>query len=194
MRGGNDQEGWCILRTSGPSTMRLTASLQEAGFFAWTPTEHVKRRMPRTKAIEHRLAPLAPTYVFVRGVYLPALQRIERADITPHPRFSIFRHCGAPIFVRHSSLHPLRNLQQQSYASSLPNSGKPPCKDRGLPYKVGDPITFRTGSFTGFTGYVNASDGLTTEVMVTLFGREQGVKVPTLQLRSRNVPAHEDAA
>lgn len=194
MRGGNDQEGWCILRTSGPSTMRLTASLQEAGFVAWTPSEHVKRRVPRSKAVEHRVAPLAPTYVFVRGRFLSALQRIERADITPHPRFSIFRHCGAPIFVRHGALHPLRVLQQHSYLATLPNTGRAPSKRHGAHFEVGNPVTLTQGAFTGFAGFVECSDGLETKVIVTLFGRETGVTVPTRQLRSRNVPVQEYAA
>jgi transcriptional antiterminator NusG len=169
--------------------MRLAASLQEAGVSAWTPTQHVRRRVPRSKSVEHRIAPLAPTYVFVSADHLSELQKTERAAFSIHPRFSIFRHCGAPVFVKHRALHPLRVLQQQSYADALPNSGKRPSKRDGAHYDVGDRVAFTTGSFAGFEGFVEQSDGFITKVTISLFGRAQGVSVPTSQLGSRNVPA-----
>jgi len=185
---------WCILRTSGPSTLRLTASLQDAGMQAWTPTEHIRRRMPRGKTKEHRVVPLAPTYVFVRADRLEELQRIERAEITPHPRFSIFRHCGATVWVGHTMLHPLRMLQQDSYRQSLPASGRAPGKPRGAHYDVGDKVKLTTGAFTGFEAFVESSDGLTTTLTVGIFGRPTEVKVPTLQLRGASVSAARSAA
>jgi len=185
---------WCILRTSGPSTLSLVSSLQDAGLHVWTPTEHTKRRVPRSKSTEYRIVPLAPTYVFARRSHLAELQRIERMIVSPHPRFSIFRYYGETVFVRHGELGPLRSIQQGTYVRSLPASGKAAGKPRGKSYDVGDVVTFTTGSFTGFEGFVDSSDGLTTTVMLTLFGREQQVKVDTLQLRSRNVPVKKKAA
>jgi transcription antitermination factor NusG len=191
---GHSASDWCILRMSGPGTLGLVASLQDAGMDVWTPTEHIKRRVPRSKSTEHRIVPLAPTYAFVRRAHLADLQRIERMDVSPHPRFSIFRYYGETVYVRHRELSPLRSMQQDSYRSSLPASGRAPGKARGLAYDVGDEVTFTTGSFTGFKGFVDVSDGLTTTVIISLFGRAQEVKVETLQLRSRNVPVRKQAA
>ncbi|MEG3084020.1 hypothetical protein U1707_10240 [Sphingomonas sp. PB2P12] len=160
----------------------------------WTPTEHIKRRVPRSKSTEYRIVPLAPTYAFARRNHLADLQRIERMDVSPHPRFSIFRYYGETVFVRDRELSPIRAMQQDSYRSSLPASGKAPGKARGKSYDVGDVVTFTTGPFTGFEGFVDLSDGLTTTVIVSLFGRAQEVKVETLQLRSRNVPVRKYAA
>lgn len=185
---------WCILRAGGPSTMKLTASLQAAGFDAWTPTEHAKRRRPRGKGSEYRIVPLAPTYVFVRSRHLADLQRIERADITPHPRFSIFRYYGETVFVPHRQLHPMRERQQDTYVSSLPASGRAPGKPRGAAYTVGDTVKIASGPFAGFEGYVELSDGLTTTLIVSIFGRAQEVKVQTLQARGKGLLAEPSAA
>jgi transcription antitermination factor NusG len=185
---------WCVLRTSGPSTMRLATSLQDAGMEAWTPTEHIRRRMPRGKSTEHRIAPMAPTYVFVRADLLGELQRIERAEITPHPRFSIFRYCGDTVFVQHALLHPMRVRQQDSYRASLPASGRSPGKPRGAAYDVGDAVRLTTGAFSGFQAFVENSDGLTTTLTVGIFGRPTEVKVPTLQLRGASVSVEPTAA
>lgn len=191
---GQSVSDWCILRMSGSATLALVTSLQDAGMDVWTPTEHIKRRVPRSKSAEHRIVPLAPTYAFVRRPHLADLQRIERMDGSPHPRFSIFRYYGETVFVRHRELCSLRAQQQDSYRSSLPASGRAPGKARGIAYDVGDEVTFTTGSFTGFKGFVDVSDGLTTTVIISLFGRAQEVKVETLQLRSRNVPVRKKAA
>lgn len=185
---------WCILRMSGPGTLGLVASLQGAGMDVWTPTEHIKRRVPRGKSTEHRIVPLAPTYAFARRAHLTDLQHIERMDVSPHPRFSIFRYYGETVFVRHRELSPLRARQQDSYRSALPASGRAPGKARGASYDAGDVVTFNTGPFSGFEGFVDLSDGLTTTVIVSLFGRAQEIKVETLQLRSRNVPVRKQAA
>jgi hypothetical protein len=126
---------WCVLRASGPGTMRLVASLQDAGFAIWTPTEHVRRRVPRGKSTEYRIAPMMPTYAFVRGVNLDELKRIERLDVSPHPRFSIFRYYGETVFVPHRELAAMREQQQDSYRSSLPASGRAPGKPRGQAFE-----------------------------------------------------------
>lgn len=185
---------WFILRTSGPSTMRLAASLQGDAIEAWTPTEHIRRRVPRSKSTEFRIVPLAPTYVFVRADRLDEMQRIERAEVTPHPAFSIFRHCGKTVFVRHSNLHPMRRIQQDSYRRSLPATGRRPMKKRGEQYEVGDAVKLTTGAFAGFEAFVESSDGLVTTLKVGIFGRPTEVKVPTLQLREASVSVAHTAA
>ena len=191
--GRGEVERWCILRMSGPSTMRLVASLQDAGFGVWTPTEHIKRRLPRGKTKEHLIVPMAPTYAFAPEADLPALERITRLEVSPHPRFSIFRYYGSTVLVRHAELHRLRSRQQASYLESLPphqKTGKP----RGVPYDVGDTVDLKEGAFTGFQAAVVSSDGRETKLEVMLFGRATKMTVPTLQLRSRHVPKPKHAA
>lgn len=185
---------WCILRTSGPGTLRLVASLQDAGFAIWTPTEHVRRRVPRGKSTEHRIVPLAPTYAFVRAVHLDDLKRIERLDVSPHPRFSIFRYYGETVFVRHRELSPLRKMQQESYRDALPASGRAPGKPRGQAFEPGDTVKITSGAFNGFEAFVELSDGLTTTLSVSLFGRAQEVKVETLHLRANLLSVQSSAA
>jgi len=194
VRDTNRASRWCILRTSGPSTGRLAASLQNAGIEAWTPTEHIQRRMPRGKSKESRIVAMAPTYVFVRWTHEDELRLIERAEITPHPRFSIFRHCGKTVYVSHRALHQLRALQQDSYIASLPYSGRRPGKPRGKHYEPGETVKITNGAFTGFEAHVDASDGLTTTLVIGLFGRPTEVRVPTLHLRSLHVPKLATAA
>ncbi len=178
---------WCILRTGGPATLRLASSLQDAGIDAWTPTEHIRRRVPRAQTKEWRIAPLAPTYVFVRSIHLADLRQIERAEISPHPRFSIFRYYGETVFVRHAALHPLRAIQQESYRDALPASGRRPGKPRGVAYEHGDIVKITDGAFNGFEAFVEVSDSLTTRLTVGIFGRDTGITVPTLQLRAAAV-------
>lgn len=185
---------WCVLRTSGPGTLRLVASLQDAGIHVWTPTEHVRRRVPRSKSTEYRIVPLAPTYAFVHAIHLDDLKRIERLDASPHPRFAIFRYYGETVFVRHGELDALRAQQQDSYRSALRASGRAPGKPRGQAFEHGDTVKITSGAFNGFEAFVELSDGLTTTLSVSLFGRAQEVKVETLHLRANLLSVQNCAA
>lgn len=185
---------WCILRTSGPSTMRLVVSLQDTGIDVWTPTEHIRRRVPRAKTTEHRIVPMAPTYAFANAEHLAELQRITRMDVSPHPAFSIFRHYGETVFIRHRELHRLRERQQNSYLASLPAAANWQRKPRGAAFDQGDTVKILQGAFTGFEAFVETSDGLTTTLSVSLFGRTTKASVATLHLRSLNVPERKYAA
>lgn len=185
---------WCILRTSGPSTLRLATSLQAAGFEAWTPVERLRRRVPRSKTVEYVLASVTPTYVFVCEQHLSALRLMERQPGNGHPQFSIFRYYGDMVLVRHTALHPLRLLQQNSYRDSLPVVRNVNRKKRGNAYDVGDAIKPATGPFAGFECLVESSDGLTTTATVIIFGRQTGVKFSTSQLRDDGVREIASAA
>lgn len=185
---------WCILRMAGPSTMRLVGSLQDAGLAVWTPTEHIKRRVPRGKVSEHRIVPLAPTYAFARACHLPDLQRLTRLEVSPHPRFSIFHYYGETVFVRHHHLHPLRERQQDSFVASLPKSGRYFKRGRGEPFVAGDEVTFSSGPMAGIRCFVQTSDDRVTTLNLRLFGRTSEMQVDTLQLRSPNVLERNSAA
>lgn len=166
--------------------MRLVASLQDAGLCVWTPTEHLQRRLPRTKAKTHVVVPMAPTYAFAREEHLPELLRLMRMEVSPHPRFSIFRHNGGNMFVRHTELHRLRARQQASYLTSLP-PGKKRGKPLGAAFDVGETVTFKSGPLAGLECQVETSDGRNTTLLLSLFGRKSVVSAETLQLRSPDV-------
>ena len=185
---------WCILRTTGSRTLKLAASLQEAGLDAWTPIEQVRRRLPRCKQIEHVRVAMTPSYVFVRECHLPQLRRMEAIHGYPHPSFSIFRYYGSTVLVRHHALHTLRELQQSSYLSALPASPNRSSKPRSEPFSPGDTVKLITGGLAGLECIVEASDGLITTLAVPLFGRAAGVKVPTRQLRVDGVIEFSSAA
>lgn len=195
MGSDNLTQRWCILRTSGPKTMKLTSSLQAAGFEAWTPIERICRRVPRRKGSEHFSVAFIPTYVFVREHHLTDLRRIEMMDVSSHPRFSIFRYHGATVFVPHASLHGLRARQQQSHVASLPSTGKPAfAKPRAEPFISGDVLALPNGPFAGLNCEVDRSDGKTTTLTIRLFGRTTEMTIPTSQLRHDRVATVAAAA
>lgn len=99
---------WCILRTSGPSTLLLARTLNAAGIPAWTPTVTLRRRRPKSKATIEVSAPLVPTFVFAPMADRNTLLSIRRADISPHPTFT-FLSLGRDIAtVRDQQLDRLR--------------------------------------------------------------------------------------
>lgn len=180
---------WCILRTGPARTLRLAASLQEAGYEAWAPVERSQRRFPRGSASRTIHAALTPTYVFVRERHLDAMRRIERMEVSSHPSFSIFRYFGATVFVPHHGLHALREMEQDSYRSTLPNTGKPAGqKPRGQAYTPGQVIVADKGPLAGLPCEVEHSDGRETTLRLRLFGRSSGiVKIETSKLRDNGV-------
>lgn len=185
---------WCILRTASPRTMPLARSLAEAGFEAWTPTDHITRRVPRGDRVERFLVPLMPSYVFVREHHLPALREIERADVRLHPAFSVWKYAGDTLYVRHAALHPLRAEQQRRYLASLPKQPHARTKDHGEPYAPGDRFAYPDGPFAGLMCEVEESNGRITTVSVTLFGRRTPLKRETSQLRANGVAPSASAA
>lgn len=185
---------WCILRTGPSRTLSLARSLMEAGFEAWTPTDRVKRRVPRGDHQEWLSAPLMPSYVFVRERHIADLRDIERAEVSVHPRFSIWRHMGSTLWVRHATLHPLRAEQQARYLASLPRQPHAKTKAHGQPFYPGQRVKMMQGPFAGLTCEVDASDGRTTSLRVQLFGREIIMKEETSNLRSDRVATVTSAA
>lgn len=151
--------------------------------------------MSRSKVKERFKAALTPTYVFVREVHLPLLRGLETADVTKHPRFTIFRFYDETVFIHHRTLHPMREREQDSFRASLPASGKHhQGKGRGKPFASGDIVTFAEGPFAGLPCHVEMSDGRTTNLRLTLFGSACGVKIETSRLRENGVATVASAA
>lgn len=182
-------ERWCVLRTSGASTLKLAVSLQEAGVAAWTPIETTQRRAPggRSGKIVGR-ALMLPTYVFVAERDETEVRVLEVAPTTAHPAFRLWRHAGEIVRVRHTALHALRSFQQASYIASLPSSGRHYVKPRGEPFAAGETVKMRTGALAGLECEVTASNGRTTVLTLALFGRiATDIRIPTSQLRADSV-------
>ena len=161
---GRGEDGWCILRTGGQRTVALARSLSEAGFEAWTPIQIRFREKTRRKPAEERAMPILPTFVFARARHLVDLNRLTRADIHPHPQFSIFRYQGVPPIISDQRISGLREAEAAAIkvadARRRSDAGKAlkDAKDqlrRALP--KGKSIDMPTGPFAGFTGVVESS-------------------------------------
>jgi hypothetical protein len=115
MMSRGEQDGWCILRTAGPRTIKLTDSLLNAGFDVWTPRLNTRRRLHRAKKAKVEVvAPILPTFVFARAGELPDLVRILDLPISPHPPFSIFRYAGRVPTIREGQMTYLRQSEEQA--------------------------------------------------------------------------------
>jgi transcription antitermination factor NusG len=182
---------WCILRTHGGRTMPLARSLAEAGILAWTPVEHVRRRIPRSKEKERefRPVPFLPTYVFAPWDDRSALQRLEAAAESEHPAFSIFRHRGATVRVTEVELAALRrreaeSLRRMEQSVEAQERHGQRMKARGQPLPRGAAVEIGEGAFAGLSGIVEESDGRHTLV---LFGTHLRVTIETSTLRGNAV-------
>lgn len=189
---------WCILRTHGGRTLPLARSLADAGICAWTPVEHIRRRIPRSKEKERefRPVPYLPTYVFAPAADLGELRRLEAAEESGHPAFSIFRHCGASVLVPDAEVAALRQREtesarrmEQSVAAQERHGRRQ--RERAEPYAQGAPVSVEQGAFAGLSGIVEESDGRHTLV---LFGTSLRVTIETSTLRGNDVAEPPSAA
>lgn len=116
----SDSKPWCILRTSGPQTLKLAEYLQRAGFDAWTPIKRFRRyrklmdggRAPSGEAT----APILPTFVFVRAAHLPALADMRVDPTSQHPGFSIFQVAGKIPRLKNAQIAGMRAAQEAADA------------------------------------------------------------------------------
>ena len=147
---------WCILRMSGPGTMRVVASLASAGFDAWTPVETQVRRLPRSKKTAEREMPVMPTYAFAPADSLRDLLAISSGLDSQHPPFSIFRHRDHFPLIAARSLAPLREAEarQRDAARKRRREGEP------IPtFPAGDHVKVQEGVATGVSGVVVEQKG-----------------------------------
>lgn len=154
---------WCILRTSGRGTLRLTASLNREGIEAWTPSVMIERPGGREKPTA-----IMPTFVFAKAVAIPRLALLEERPRSHEP-FSFFRHFGALPVVADCELEPLRSAE---------NRAAP--KRRQRSYRPGQIVRVPEGSFSGMTGRVEETEGKFTLVC---FGGSIRVRIATFLLR-----------
>lgn len=155
MRPGQD---WCILRTSGRTTLRLAASLAEGGFEVWTPVEVRKIRIPRANVRREVTLPIMPSYVFARAEHLIDLLQIagQPAHAHAHVDFSVMRHRERLPLIADAQLQALRKLE----ARRAPKKRA----DRVFGTGVDVLVKIEGGSFAGMKGRVEKSDTLHTLV------------------------------
>lgn len=161
---------WCILRTSGRTTLSLAASLERDGFEVWTPARKMKIRKPRWNVHRDVCVPLMASFVFARSHHLVDLMGLAERRKVEHPDFSVFHYFGRIPLVDDCDLEPLREHERAG-----------PTRDemQNL-YRKGEKVSVANGIFGGMAGVVERSDGTFTLVR---FGSRMRVKISTFILQ-----------
>lgn len=107
---------WCILRTSGKSTLVLATKLTLAGFEIWTPIKVEQRAVRRGKIVvkEERSMPIAPTLVFADAARIDDLDRLRAQPFNGFPDFSIFQWGGRRPLISDRGLSGLRSAEDDA--------------------------------------------------------------------------------
>ena len=148
---------WCVLRMAGPRTLVVRDWLRDAGIAAWTPSQVLKRRRPRSTATHEIVAPIAATFVFAPADDVGELRRIMADPYVASPAFSLLRHRQCVVELRDRELDGLRLAEEA--ARPKPGSGR---KARPDARAVGSEVQMTEGAFAGMTGLVESSDGRRT--------------------------------
>ena len=149
-------ETWCILRTAPSRTLRLAASLDEAGFRVWTPVECKTYRAPRSTAMIERTNPIMPTFVFADADRLGELLMLSKAFVMEHPDFSVFRFQGRAPIIRDASLATLRQVEQRAAAAA---DRRRRSKVKRPAFRQGEDVRVPGGPFQGMSGRVEQQRG-----------------------------------
>lgn len=138
-----DRGDWCILRTSGSSTLRLSRMLAAGGFDVWTPVEIQTRRDRRTGERHERIVAVMPTYVFARAEHLGSLAELSVVPVSAYPAFSVFRHYDKFPLITDQELGHLKAIEKESAAKAKP-----------VVFNRGDEVRADIAGFQGLTGQV----------------------------------------
>lgn len=148
---------WCVLRMAGPRTLAVRDWLIDAGVAAWTPTQILKRRRPRSTSFQEITVPIASTFVFAPADDADALIRLLADRVVAHPAFSMLRYERRIVFLADRALSGLRDAEEE--ARPKVGSAK---KRRPDGHKVGSDVRIGDGPYAGMTGCVESSDGRRT--------------------------------
>lgn len=174
-------QGWCILRTSGASTMPLARALRESGFDAWTPIEIQTRRRPRSRNRYDQEAAIMPSYVFADAGRISELLILSKSPTQCYrvwdkdlrrfvthgiPYFSVFRYGDRFPIIADGSLEPLRVIERRV--------GPKQC------YNPGDRVKLVDGGFAGMSGVVEGTQG--QFILVSFAGFHQPIKIASFHL------------
>lgn len=192
---------WIILRTASSRTLQLAASLNEAGFEAWTPVEVRDRLAARTrKPVEQSIA-ITPSFVFAPSDRLRELLALSRSpNLTcqvwdaklrrmvskGHPHFTVFHLHGRCPTITETSLAPLHELE--SKLATILSARRERAKRKGEPprFKAGDRVRISEGAFGGLDlEVVEANTG--KMVLVTYQGWVNPIEISAWTLRDVQV-------
>ena len=153
MREDRAAGAWCILRTAGPRTLPLAASLATTGLDVWTPVRMERRagRGKQRKVEVERTLSITPTFVFARAEHVAELMRIRALPVSPHPAFSIFHYRDRIPLVADASLAPLHAEEDRHRLAHL--------KKTRRKVDAGSAVRLAEGPFAGMTGIVEGSSG-----------------------------------
>ncbi len=149
---------WCILRTSGAQTLNLAASLLAIGLEVWTPRQMQTRRRPRSKVTQERELAIAPSFVFARARHLPVLAVISKAQVSGHPKFSVFYHGGRIPLIADSEVDGFRDAEDKA------RKVERRAKRRKL--VMGQRVRLSEGAYAGLDGVVLDGEGKFSSVML----------------------------
>lgn len=180
---GQSQGKWCILRTSGGSTLALASKLHDAGYGGWAPRKMESRRRPRSTLTIDREVAIAPTFVFVPAERLDDLWRAHSLPMSPFPQFSIFTLGQRVPLVSEKDIVGLRNEEER--AAGIWEAMKQRLEQRQKRsqryfYPRGSKVTVSGESnFTGLIGIVQSGDNRSA---VIDFGGGREWKIDTWRL------------
>ena len=162
---------WCILRTAGPSTLRLVRTLTDAGIAAWSPMEKIERRYGVSRKRRVVPSPLLPTFVFAEFNALPYLCSAAQRPTSQHPTFTVFRHGDGFPRVPDAALDGLRQHEEAARIRALKKAPK-------KRYFAGQTIRAPGTAFEGLDGkVVETSKGSGNLVLIDFPGFSIPVKI-----------------
>jgi hypothetical protein len=115
----SDTVRWCVLRTSGPKTVRLAHSLLVSGYEAWTPTGKVRYPALKTRPAAVRDVPIMPTFVFASDRHVVELAHLaaRRAEERHPMGFSLLRVANRVPLIAERSIAALRAEEARALAA-----------------------------------------------------------------------------
>lgn len=154
---------WCILLVNTTATIRLAASLVEAGYDAWTPIDIRERWAGKPRQLIDQEVAAAPGYVFARDDRLSDLLALSREPALCYQVWDSRKRCmvtkGLPVFrimpghqgyakARDRLLAPLREFEQDQRDLAKRRQDKARCKGP-VPKFYADELVRCDGAYAG---------------------------------------------
>lgn len=155
---------WCILRTSSSQTLNLAASLTDAGYEVWAPTELREKRIGKARKVTEQSFAIMPSFVFARMKHLADLLLLShsptlnyrvwdseqrRMVVKGHPAFSVFRSNGQVRPQTDASLTDLRTLEASLQKAAERRREQAKQKGPTPRFKAGQVVKVDGGGFEG---------------------------------------------
>jgi hypothetical protein len=150
---------WAILRCANCKTLELAASLNDAGFEAWSPVETVARRSRAGARPEPVRLPLIASFVFASAAHLQHLLELSHSPVLnfrvwdPELRRMVTR--GHPYF----RIPNLRTVPDVQLAGLRAAEAKRRPKGKPKVFATGALVRITEGGFEGMVGRVEECRG-----------------------------------